>query len=55
MNTETKSHDIQNLDLAAIEKRARQLRADAIRDWAKSVKALFAALNYGINKQRFGV
>ena len=32
------AHDIQNLDMAAIEKRARELRAEALRNWILSAK-----------------
>ncbi|MEP5761428.1 MAG: hypothetical protein ABJ327_19345 [Litoreibacter sp.] len=47
MAIENNIEDVRNLDFAAIELEARQLRADVVRDMIKSVAAFFSGLSFG--------
>jgi hypothetical protein len=51
MTKNAQVQDIRQPDMAEIEKRARQMRADAMRDFVKSVKAVFSRIGAGFSGQ----
>jgi len=43
------SQEINHIDLAEIEKLARQLRAEAVQNWIKSFKVVLSGYGFGVS------